>query len=74
MENKGGEKMETSFDNRLFNINGRTDDLLKSILPIAFRQAGFETAEGWRITKEKGLILYWHISENSKGARMYKGN
>lgn len=47
-------------DNRVFNVNGEGDDLLRSTLYFAFSQAGHR-CEGWRIDVEKGFILYWHV-------------
>lgn len=58
-------------DNRIFNINGDGDDLLRSTLYFAFTQAGFATAKGWRISPEKGLILFWYVDEKDKGVTRF---
>jgi hypothetical protein len=48
-------------DNVIFNVNGEGEDLLRSTLYFAFRASNHSTAEGWKITPEKGLILYWMV-------------
>ena len=48
-------------DNRQFNVNGPLEggeQMLLDTLSLAFRQAGFE-ASGYRVSREKGLILDW---------------
>lgn len=51
-------------DNRIFNVNGRTDEELKIALKLALSQEGqhkSRTIEGWEIDNKKGLVLYWYI-------------
>ena len=53
-----------SFDNRIFNVNGRTEEDLLSALKLVFNIEGEHTkAAGWKSDKEKGLILFWHYDE-----------
>ena len=46
-------------DNRVFNVNGKTNDALLAALELAFSQAGSK-CKGWKAT-EKGLILMWYV-------------
>jgi hypothetical protein len=50
-------------DNRIFNVNGKGDDLLLATLWLAFRQAGYSTAKAWRVDPVKGMILLWYATE-----------
>lgn len=47
-------------DNRLFNVNGKGDQMLKDTLALAFKQDGDNTTcEAWIETQDHGLILLW---------------
>jgi len=47
-------------DNRVFNVNGSGDEMLKAALALVFRQEGERTAcKSWIQTKEHGLVLLW---------------
>lgn len=51
-------------DNRIFNVNGRGDDMLLGVLTLAFLQAGERTlCRAWVFSVEHGLILLESISE-----------
>jgi len=56
-------------DNKVFNINGRGDELLEKVIELAFIQEwGPEspaTVKAWREDKEKGLIFLWTATEDS---------
>lgn len=57
-------------DNRLFNVNGRGEQVLLKTLELAFSHEGWNkptTCSGWQQTKENGLILCWCASENTEG-------
>ena len=55
-------------DNRVFNVNGRGDEMLLDVLRLVFKQAGQNTrCAAWIQAKEHGLILLWHKTENSHG-------
>jgi hypothetical protein len=48
-------------DNRLFNVNGRGEEMLKDTLQLAFTQKGeHHRCEAFSQTKESGLILLWY--------------
>lgn len=47
-----------SFDNRQFNVNGESEELLRATIAIAFLQADVQTAWGYRIDPKAGLILF----------------
>jgi len=48
------------FDNRVFNVNGRGLEMLRSALKLAFQQDGDSTtAKAWRFVPEKGFVLLW---------------
>lgn len=53
------------FDNRLFNVNGRGEDMLALTLRIAALQHGIvaKPYAGWKVHPKKGLILYWHAED-----------
>lgn len=51
-------------DNRLFNVNGCGDEMLKDTLSLAFKQADAKTASAWVQTKEQGLILLYYTSSD----------
>lgn len=47
-------------DNRLFNVNGRGDDMLLKALELAFLQFSDKcTVSAWEQSKQHGLILCW---------------
>jgi hypothetical protein len=46
-------------DNRIFNVNGRNEELLLKALELAFEQSGFK-CKGWLATKQ-GLVLTWYV-------------
>lgn len=47
-------------DNRIFNVNGSDDEMLKATLSLVFYQMGANcTCKAWAETKEHGLILLW---------------
>ena len=53
-------------DNRVFNVNGRGDDMLLATLKLAFDQEGGNTmTTGWSVDKSKGLILYKYGSKGT---------
>jgi hypothetical protein len=54
-------------DNKVFNVNGKSKELLAKVLDIKFSQDGYaETkAKAWAVHPEKGLILYWHKDTNT---------
>lgn len=62
-------------DNRIFNVNGKGEDMLRATLELAFAQkyCGWTTvnatsiAEGWCVSEQHGLILLWHCRENDPG-------
>lgn len=60
-------------DNRIFNVNGRGREMLRSALELAFMQEGWDDmparAEGWRVDPGKGLIFFWHAGEGAKKFR-----
>lgn len=48
-------------DNRLFNVNGRGDEMLLATLNLVFAQDGsILTCKSWKFTPEHGLILAWY--------------
>lgn len=47
-------------DNRVFNVNGKTDDQLLAALELVFAQAGDQTCKGWKVT-DGGLVLCWYV-------------
>lgn len=50
-----------AMDNRVFDVNGSTEDMLRATIELAFRQAGWKTASGWMVDPKKGFVLYWPI-------------
>jgi len=47
-------------DNRLFNVNGSGEEMLKKTLELVFSQEGDRTTcASWFESKEKGLVLLW---------------
>lgn len=53
-------------DNRLFNVNGRGDDMLLAALELAFMQDGDNaTAKHWGEFTKHGLILARYVSNST---------
>ena len=53
-------------DNRIFNVNGGGEKLLRQTLNLAFEQGGFPyKCVAWKETKENGLIFCWSDPEGS---------
>lgn len=55
-------------DNRVFNVNGAGIENLEAILSLLLNENKFKgivsyKVVGWRIDKEKGFILYWHVKD-----------
>lgn len=49
------------FDNRVFNINGLSKEMLLKTLELAFSQEGASTkANCYKIDPDRGMILYWY--------------
>ena len=50
-------------DNRIFNVNGRTDEMLLNTLKLVFNQRHIGSAEttccAWKFDPKYGLILLW---------------
>lgn len=54
------------YDNRLLNMNGRSDEQLKLALRFAFMdQYGDKTCDGWEFNPTKGLVLYQYFNDRS---------
>lgn len=54
-----------SFDNRIFNVNGETEEMLLAALKLVFQQEGDRaTAKGWSFSEKDGLILHWWAEDN----------
>lgn len=58
-----------SWDNRVFNINGRSKEMLLTALSLAQEQESGrkDCYAGWVEDPKKGLILLWHVGEHSPG-------
>jgi len=60
-----------TFDNRLFNVNGKSKKLLKSAIKLAFKLESHNengaTAQGYVVDSKKGILLLWH-ADGIKGA------
>lgn len=53
------------FDNRIFNINGKTLEDLKLVTKLAFSIDGPNTkAKAWRFIPNKGLVFLWIDSQS----------
>lgn len=53
-------------DNRVFNVNGRTQEMLAMALSLAFKQEGDNVkAKAWRFIPNKGLVLLWSATSGS---------
>ena len=56
-----------SFDNRVFDVNGETQEELRLAFRLAFAQEGRNTkAKYWTFDTTNGLILHWYISDANK--------
>ena len=52
-------------DNRIFNVNGSGEEMLRATLRLAFMQEGSSTrCKGWRLTKN-GLVLTWYVDNDT---------
>lgn len=48
-------------DNRVFNVNGKGDELLLATLKLVASQVGSNTKfKGWYFNPKKGLVLTWY--------------
>lgn len=60
-------------DNRIFNVNGREKEFLKSTLDLAVRHHRYNNEyrgpAAWLYDEKHGLVLLWHESE--KGAQKF---
>jgi len=63
-------------DNKVFNVNGKTDSMLLKALELVFEQHGPNTrCNGWAETKEDGLILLRYMDRNTTyEARHFPGD
>lgn len=53
-----------SFDNRVFDVNGATQEQLRMAFKLAFAQNGHNTkAKYWTFDKKNGLVLHWYVDE-----------
>ena len=52
-------------DNRIFNVNGTSEEFLGEVLGIALLQSN-NRVEGWQKDPKRGVVLYWH-AEGQKG-------
>lgn len=52
-----------SYDNRLFNVNGKSDAMLLRALELVFEQEGCKDSKSWMVTPTHGLILFWWRNE-----------
>lgn len=58
-----------SFDNRLFNVNGRSEEDLLSALRLVFNIWGTNSkAVAWIADPQKGLVLCWHYDTETQYA------
>lgn len=53
-------------DNKIFNVNGKSKEMLQATLNLVFEQGRYKKAVNWSIHPDKGLILYWAISKKEK--------
>jgi hypothetical protein len=63
--------MTLNIDNPAFNVKGEGGEMLLKALELGFYCAGHWKAEGFRIDKKKGLVLYWH-DKSSEGHEVNK--
>ena len=55
-------------DNRIFNVNGKTDEQLLGALKLVFTQKGKgTTCKGTLFSKTKGLLLLWWYDKDDLG-------
>jgi len=50
-------------DNRIFNVNGKSEEYLLETLQLALKNT---KVEGWKHSPNHGLILFWAIPKNDK--------
>ncbi len=61
-----------SFSNRIFNVNGKTEAMLRDALKLVFAQEGDHTrAHAWVEHPEHGIILLWGIPSTGDYLRPY---
>lgn len=57
-------------DNRIFNVNGRGEELLSKTLDLVMSQYASSynksPISAWKHSKQYGLILYWFHNENDE--------
>jgi hypothetical protein len=52
-----------SWDNKVFNVNGRGLEMLRTALKLAYAQHGDNTtAKAWRFVPTHGFVLLWWVS------------
>lgn len=66
-------------DNRIFNVNGRTKEQLSLAVNLLLTNeyGEKETAYGWYLTNQKGIVLTWHENGGHKTCKPftdYMGN
>jgi hypothetical protein len=53
-------------DNKVFDVNGREQDMLLDALKLVFKQCGTNTTcKGWFVTQKHGLVLTWYKDTKS---------
>lgn len=63
-------------DNKIFNVNGRSQEMLRRTLNLLFENQGFDTdggkqpfkprtVDGWYVDRNKGIVLVW-LCDNLK--------
>ena len=53
-------------DNPVFNVKGQYQESLKDALVLAFSVLDRRKADGYRLDRKKGLVLYWTVSSSKK--------
>lgn len=56
-----------SFSNRIFDVNGRTDEDLYAALKLAFSLSGHNTGCVGVSKSKVGLLLHWSRGDNAPG-------
>lgn len=61
------------YDNRILNINGKSDAQLLLALQFAFRDQYDtpNTCKGWEVIPAKGLVLYQYYSDHLKNVQQF---
>lgn len=53
-------------DNRIFNVNGKGAEALRSTLQLVFNQEGEKTTcKAWKFSQKHGLVLFWWAEEGN---------